>query len=386
MNRFGIPVERCNGGRPIIEPTDRWWETGVTFNAAAIYLERSPANEPIIRALLPGYSPDDPDLAEGVVAIHYRARPERDPQRAFVPSYIGLAVFTPDFKQLYRSPEPVLAPTEAPDSCDCLGVEDPRITRFGDTFYMVYCCLTPDRVGHWQARLCTATSHDLVRWQKRGLMAGDPACMDNKDGVLFPDRMNGRYYLLHRPFGPQLPLRDYAIHLAHSDTLAGPWQDYGRVLGAPDWPGYRASWVGAGSVPIRIDETRYIEIYHTGNYLNDVDREYDMDVAVFDFGAFDPRQPESIVTARLEHLMVPETPAELRSHSQLQVGNVLFPCGSYEYRGDIFIIYGGADTYTLAARVNKADLLSALHLDNPDSAPGSVSVLDAQSLPDMIYS
>jgi predicted GH43/DUF377 family glycosyl hydrolase len=38
---------------------------------------------------------------------------------------------------------------------------------------------------------------------------------------------------------------------------------------------------------------------------------------------------------------------------------VLFACGSYEYRGDIYIVYGGADTYTLAARVNKQILFEA---------------------------
>ena len=74
------------------------------------------------------------------------------------------------------------------------------------------------------------------------------------------------------------------------------------------------------------------------------------------------------MTARLEHLMVPETPSELRSHSRMQVANVLFTCGSYEIGDSIRIIYGGADTYTLAAEVNRAELLAALAesgMDNP---------------------
>jgi predicted GH43/DUF377 family glycosyl hydrolase len=79
-------------------------------------------------------------------------------------------------------------------------------------------------------------------------------------------------------------------------------------------------------------------------------------------------EPASVATARIEHLMVPETPEELGSRSALQVQNVLFTCGSYEYDSSIYIIYGGADTYTLAARVQKADLLAALakaDLKNP---------------------
>ncbi|MBE0695553.1 MAG: hypothetical protein IH586_01390 [Anaerolineaceae bacterium] len=36
---FGLQVERCNGGEPILSPTTNWWESGVTFNAAAIFLD-----------------------------------------------------------------------------------------------------------------------------------------------------------------------------------------------------------------------------------------------------------------------------------------------------------------------------------------------------------
>jgi predicted GH43/DUF377 family glycosyl hydrolase len=117
-----------------------------------------------------------------------------------------------------------------------------------------------------------------------------------------------------------------------------------------------------------MSERRYAVIYHTGNYLNDVDREYDLDVAVFDLSRLWTADVSSAVTARLEPLMVPETKAELRSRSALQVANVLFACGSYEYQDDIYIVYGGADTYTLAARVNKAQLWDALDkadLSNP---------------------
>ena len=39
-----LPIKRCNRGEPIITPSQNWWETGVTFNPAAVYLERSQAN------------------------------------------------------------------------------------------------------------------------------------------------------------------------------------------------------------------------------------------------------------------------------------------------------------------------------------------------------
>jgi predicted GH43/DUF377 family glycosyl hydrolase len=361
MKTCGLPVERCNSGEPIIAPTNNWWETGVTFNAAAVFLERSPENDPIIQVLLPMRTLADPDLAEGVVAIHYRARPEIDPGSAFVRSFIGLALFTPDLKLLYRFQEPVIYPSPNVDSCDHYGVEDPRITRIGDTFYMVYCGVQPDPTTTYRAVLCMACSSDLLHWEKLGPIRGDINQTFNKDGVLFPDRIDGKYFLLHRPYWDGSELSKLAIYLAECDSVTGEWCNCGELMRSYLNPRFAESWLGAGSVPVRMSANKYAVIYHTGNYSpNRLEREYDLDAALIDFDQFDRTQPGAIVTARIEHLMIPETPAEKFSHSTLQVGNVLFSCGSYEYKGDIIIIYGGADTYTLAARINQRALFAAL--------------------------
>jgi predicted GH43/DUF377 family glycosyl hydrolase len=360
MKPYHIPVERCNGGAPIISPTANWWETGVTFNAAAVYLERSVANDPVIRALLPMRRLDDPQLAEGVVAVHYRARPETDPGSAFERSFIGLALFTPRLQPLYRYQEPVLWPSADPDGCDTQGIEDPRITLIDGVYNMVYCGNAHDPLRTWRAALCLARSSDLLHWEKLGPLAGNINRCNNKDGVLFPHPVGGKYYLFHRPACEGMAQSELAIRLASSDSIGGPYFDCGEVLRAAPNPQVRAAWVGAGSVPFLIDARRYAFIYHTGSYLNATDRVYDLDAAIFDFDRLEPGRPDKAVSGRIDHLMTPETPAELRSHSALQVGNVLFACGSYEFQGDIYIIYGGADTYTLAAKVNKQALLDAM--------------------------
>lgn len=367
MSQARMKVERCNGGMPIISPTERWWENGVTFNAAALYLDRSEANDRIIRNLLPGRSLDDAALADGVVVIHYRARPETDPTVPFVRSFIGLALFTPELKLLGRHPDPVVLPEDSPHGFDYLGVEDPRITRIGDTFYMVYCGLKADPRTIYHAQLCIARSRDLLRWEKLGPVRGDVNTTYNKDGVLFPEDVNGMYYLLHRPWWNGLPHSDYAMRIARSTAPDGEWEDLGEFLHSFQNPDFKESWVGAGSVPIHVGDQRYIMIYHTGNSRPDGLLEYDLDVAMLDLTRL-PKGPGAIVVSRIEHFMVPELPAELASQSSLQVQNVLFACGSYVYRGFLYIIYGGADTYTMAARVRVSEVVSALEaadLENP---------------------
>lgn len=357
----GPPVERLNGGAPIIAPTDNWWETGVTFNTAAVYLERSAVNDPVTEKLLGADIPlDDPRLAEGVVALHYRARPKRDPGYKWNRSFVGLALFTPDLATLLkRYAEPLIRPGEKPEDPDYLGVEDPRITRFGDTFYAVYCGAADYPEGaNWKAEICFARSGDLLRWKKLGAISGDVNRASNKDGVLFPEAIEGKYYLLHRPMIGGLS--DFSICLAESDSLMGVWKDYGPALRSPRYPDCRDSWVGAGTVPIPLGNRRYLEIFHTGNFLQSGEKVYHLDAALFDFGRFCPNDPTTVVTSRLDRFLVPETDWEIRAPFSDSVANVVFACGAYEYGPHIYIVYGGGDTYIMAARVNKQLLLEQL--------------------------
>jgi beta-1,2-mannobiose phosphorylase / 1,2-beta-oligomannan phosphorylase len=362
LKSFGIPVERLHGGEPVIAPTTNEWESGVTFNTAAVYLPRSAANDPLIRKLLEVDDLDVPRLRDGIVAAHYRARPKADPGYPFTRSYTGLALFTPEVELIKRYAEPVLRPAGNPDDTDYLGIEDPRITQIGDTFYAVYCGL-PDFPpgGNWKAYVNLARSQDLLHWEKLGAARGSLNATNNKDGVLFPDRLDGQYLLLHRPMVGAVS--EYSINLALSDSLTGVWHDCGGVMRAMPDPLTKDSWVGAGAVPIPLGNRRYLVIYHTGNWLKDGRRQYNLDAAIFNFQHFDPARPADILEARLDRLMVPETRRELEGPYPDSVANALFTCGAYEYRGYLYILYGASDTYVMAARVNTQTLMRALEHD-----------------------
>ena len=366
----GPAVERLNGGAPIIAPTENWWESGVTFNTAAVYLDRSPVNDPLIRNLLGEDIPlDDPRLIDGVVALHYRARPKHDHGYKWNRSFVGLALFTPGLTTLLkRFPEPLILPGERPTDSDFLGVEDPRITRFGDTFYAVYCGAADYPAGsNWKADICFARSCDLLRWEKMGAVTGDVNRASNKDGVLFPGPIDGQYFLLHRPMLGNLS--DFSVCLAASDSLAGPWRDHGSILRSRGYPDCRDSWLGAGAVPIPLGGSRYLEIFHTGNFLTTGEKIYHLDAAIFDFSRFSPSDPSTIVESRLDRFMVPETDWEIKAPFSDSVSNVVFACGAYEYGPHIYIIYGGGDTYIMAARVERQSLLEHLGAEEQASRP-----------------
>ena len=182
----------------------------------------------------------------------------------------------------------------------------------------------------WRATLCTAESSDLLNWRKRGpidlRLAGDgragAAHVNNKDGVLFPARTDGWYHLLHRPMVG--PLSSWAIHLARSRALDGPWEDLGPILGARPEPAWTDTWIGAGAVPLPLGGDRYLEIYHSGHLAADGARLYTLGAAVIDLSRLGVDDPAGVVESRLDHFMRPETPWEIEGPYPDSVGNVLF--------------------------------------------------------------
>src|SRR5688500_10709542 len=336
-----VSVHRHNGGAPLISPSENWWESGVTFNAAVVHL--NPAENSVLIQRLLGAAGLAGAAQQDLVAVLYRARPRTDPGHLMNRSYVGVALFNAELELLHRFAEPVLVPDAGEAAADCLGVEDPRITRVGRRFVMVYCGAGLNGLGSWRATLCTAESSDLLHWHKRGPIDFDlaPAItktntnghVDNKDGVLFPERVRGWHYLLRRPMVG--PISGWSIHLARSRSLNGTWEDLGPIMRARPEDGWTDTWIGAGAVPIALGGGRFLEIYHSGHRAADGARLYTHGAAVLDLSHLDPARPEAIVESRLDHFMVPQTPWEIEGPYPDSVGNVLFTCGAYERDGAI---------------------------------------------------
>src|SRR5690606_5492787 len=142
--------------------------------------------------------------AGGACVMLYRAQGEADPATGHAASSLGLAVLTPGLDLVWRRAEPVLRP-EAP--FHNLGVEDPRCTKVGDTYYLYYTGYAEDTPGAppeaRRVRICLATTRDFVDWTLHGPAAGDLDAFDNKNAALLPEPVGEKWLLLHRPMaGP----------------------------------------------------------------------------------------------------------------------------------------------------------------------------------------
>ena len=286
------------GDGPILRPRPEIpWEKDAVLNASAIY-------------------------ANGRFHLHYRAvahRPE-DPNR----SSIGYAV-SADGLHYERLDAPVLSPGTVPEEAQ--GVEDPRVTKLGETYVMLYTAYDGTRT-----QIAMATSGDLIHWERHGIVLSSDLFGNNKDAMLFPARIGGRYCMMHRP--------DPDIYLAFSDDLHH-WTDHVRLMG-PEFAWERRK-IGGGAPPIRT-EAGWLVVYHGV----DEDLWYRLGVALLDLD-----DPTRVIARQPEPILEPEMDWELTG----DVNNVVFTCGAVLRDRELWVVYGAADTVLGLAKGNVDEFL-----------------------------
>lgn len=219
------------------------------------------------------------------------------------------------------------------------GVEDPRITRIGDTFWFTYVAVS----RHGPATALASTT-DFQKFTRYGVIFPT----ENKDVVLFPETMDGGYVALHRPVGGTR-FTTPEIWLARSADMVH-WGRHKVLLGsASDWDAGR---VGAGTPPIRSSEG-WLEIYHGSS-----EPAGDGGVGTYSAGAMllDLDEPHRIVRKSSEPILVPETDFERRGF----VPNVVFPTGVVDRGDTLLVYYGAADAACAVVELSKADVLAAM--------------------------
>jgi predicted GH43/DUF377 family glycosyl hydrolase len=231
------------------------------------------------------------------------------------------------------------------------GVEDPRITRIGDTYWFTYVAVS----RHGPATALASTA-DFQTFTRHGVIFP----IENKDVVLFPEAMDGEYVALHRPVGgtrftrPEIWLARSAdmMHWGRHQVLARA----GTLSDDSGDSGWDAGRVGAGAPPIRCRDG-WLEIYH-GSTRPAGDRSGGASgVGAYSAAALllDLDEPHRIVRKSSKPILVPETDFEREGF----VPNVIFPTGVVERGDTLHVYYGAADTVCAVAELSKADILSA---------------------------
>jgi len=338
-------VERLNNGKPLIQPVSNHpWENKVTFNPACAIVENKSELQRIVRQL-PFTEEIKSKLRdhEALCFLLYRAQGKPTTEYDYSRSSIGLAILSPQLDVLARHAEPVILPDTQYDN---LGVEDGRITKVGDRYVMVYTAYasgTPEN----SIRIALASTSDFVHWKKHGLLKGSFNEIHNKNGMIFNTTVGGRHLMLHRPMeGPH----KMAVHWAESEDVFAVWKDRGLLIEPLSNPEFADTWIGGGAPPLALGKDLFLILYHIGNRRSSGEREYDLGIAVANVST------NRVITRRDEPLLRPETPFETTPDRELGVANVLFVCGAYFFKGDIYFPYAGADSVVLGGKIRKEEM------------------------------
>ncbi len=247
-------------------------------------------------------------------------------------SSLGYAI-SEDGVHFTRRPEPVLVPEASYEKGG--GVEDPRLQKFGEAYYLTYTGYNnvdgagPDKKD---AQLCLATSTDLIHWQRRGIIL--PAYQGKwnvgwtKSGALIPEKISGKYWMYYladaKGKGSQMGVA-YSEDLLHwTEALDQP-----VVASRPGT--FDSQVVEPGPAPIIVPQGILL-IYNGAD-----------DKLVYSTGwvLFDRKDPTKVLARAEAPLFAPEKEWEKVG----QVPNVVFVEGMVKDGNRWLFYYGGADKH-----------------------------------------
>lgn len=240
------------------------------------------------------------------------------------------------------------SPVITGDGVEIESCYDVRVTPLEGRYYATYA----EHTKHGD-RAVLAVTDDFVRFETL-----DKTVPDNRNNVLFPERIGGVYYRLERPF--PIYSRDgkerFDIWISESKDLTY-WGKSQLLLRVEDVP-YANIKVGGGSPPIRT-ESGWLCLFHAvdedpgrgqNGWEKEWKRRYSVGVMILDLD-----NPRKLVACSQKPLMTPTAQYEISGGFR---NNVLFPTALVpESGGLVKIYYAAADTVVCLATANLSDLI-----------------------------
>lgn len=215
---------------------------------------------------------------------------------------------------------------------------DPRLVKIEDAYYMIWC--TEFGGG---AALGLGMTTDFKTFTR----LENPFVPFNRNGVLFPRKVNGKYLMLSRPSdSAHTPFGD--IFISESPDLTH-WGRNRKVMskGGTGW--WQGTKIGAGAVPIETSEG-WLLLYHGVSWTCN-GYVYSMGAAILDID-----EPSKVLYRCKDYILTPEKIYETSGF----VPNVVFPCATLHDSATnrIAIYYGAADTHVGVAYTKLDELVA----------------------------
>ncbi len=318
-------------GNPILKPNPKnQWESKAVFNPGVGYKNNK-------------------------VYLLYRAVGE---YKKYI-TRLGLAVSQDGFHFKRVSSQPIFQPEADYEKWGC---EDPKINFVEKEIYITYTALEQPTLNPKKFnQTALAKTTDFRNFQRMGVIT--PKYANTRNTVIFPEKINGQYVMLHRPsawIGKKYKTTLPSIWIAYSKNLLN-WSDH-QLLCQP-----RETWesikIGAGPPPIKTS-LGWLLIYHgVGPDMDPSLIRFDKEIQkrIYRAGAMllDLNNPAKIIGRSKKPILEPEKDYEING----DVPNVVFPTGSFVKDDQLFVYYGATDKRCCLATISLSKLIKELSHD-----------------------
>jgi predicted GH43/DUF377 family glycosyl hydrolase len=246
-------------------------------------------------------------------------------------------------------------------------IEDARIIKLDDYYYVTYAyrpfppgqywkfahdeVLTSDHGSHAphfiknnMANSALAMTKDFKEWIKLGRITDSN--LDDRDVILFPEKINGKYAMLHRPkewIGEKYGVSKPAVWIRFSDDMLVWNEPSTMIIGGVD--GGWEEKVGGSTPPLKTDRG-WLVLYH--GVENGGLGYYRVGAVMLDL-----EDPTKIIGRTKDYIMEPEFDYEIEGYYK----GCVFPTGNMIVDDTLYVYYGGADKYIGLATCNVNELI-----------------------------
>jgi len=330
-----IPIRhhelRRHEDNPIIEPREHhFWEMRATFNPGAVYADKR------VHLLYRAIGGDDVSVLGYASSKDGLNITERLSEPAYVPTSIVKKT------KAMRAQKPPIAYLSGGGWNG--GCEDPRLTMIDDRIYLTYTAF--DGWGSVRIALSSISVEDFLRkeWNWRNPALISPPGEIHKNWMLFPEKINGKYAILHS-ISPNI-LIDYFDSIDELENGHRVIESTRTMIPHPErWDSFVR---GAGPPPIKT-RLGWLLFYHAID-IRDPGR-YKLGAMILD--AADP-------TRILYRSSGPILEPEMHYENNGIASGIVYSCGAVVKDGEIYVYYGGSDSVTCVAMANLETFLEEL--------------------------
>lgn len=234
---------------------------------------------------------------------------------------------------------------------DKFGVEDPRIAKIGDTYYVFYTSIAkaldqPDAGDG--IRIAMASTKDFKTFTKHGVVGPDRR---TKAGIVF-ESADGLYFLWkdeeqhERTMLTKLPANfDVADKAAWEKVWQGRDIERDQLLGAQK-NAHEGLGVEPGAPPVEVPEGLLLA-------YSSISADFKWTISLL---LLDKNDPTQIIAKSEKPFLIPEEDYEVKG----DVPNVVFPCGAVVQDGRLYVYYGGADTVCAVASEDMKTVMDSM--------------------------